>query len=333
LGSLEMQIAGRFESYSDFGETTKPKVAAVWRPLPEVLLRASLGESFLAPNLTYLYSSQSVSVTSGSLTDPLRPQDPPTQIRQFGGGNPALQPEETEVTYGGLVLQPFARRKDSLFRELSFGVDYIKFDQTNLLNRIAAQTILGNLTAFGNLVLRNPPAAGQTVGTINGVFTTWQNLSSAQYEAYDFNARWVLPRHNLGQLRVNLSATYAATYEGIGSTGAAFDGDGDYNFPLWRGNATLAWSKGNWASSVYVTYIGEYTTGGSILNGAPDVGEQWLVNPQIAYKGLGHSTLTVGVRNVFDREPPVDPSDSKLVNENVNFVEPMFIYVRWSKDW
>ncbi len=333
LGSLELQLAARFESYSDFGETTKPKVAAVWRPLPEVLLRGSFGESFLAPNLAFLYTSVSVSFTPNSLIDPLRPADPPTQIRQFGGGNPTLQPEETEVTYAGLVLQPFARSDKKLFRDLSFGVDYIKFDQTNLISRVVATQILGNLTAFGNLVVRNAPAPGETVGTISGVLTTWQNLSSAQTEAYDFNLRWVLPKTDLGQFRTDLSATYTATVEGIGSTGARFDVDGDYPFPLWRGTATLAWNKGDWAATLYANYISSYTTAGSGIGGLPDVGEQWVFSPQIAYKGLWNSTITVGARNILDKAPPVDPSDSKLVNENLNFVEPLFVYVRISKDW
>jgi iron complex outermembrane receptor protein len=332
-GSLELQLAGRFESYSDFGDTFKPKVAAVYRPLPELLVRGSFGQSFLAPNLAFLYTSQSVSFTANSLPDPLRPGDPATQIRQFGGGNPGLQPEETDVTYLGVVLQPFTNRGPALFREFSVGVDYIKFDQTNLIARLSANQILSNLAAFGNLVVRNAPAPGESTGTINGVLTTWQNLSEAEYEAYDFNVRWVLPKSmKFGQLRVDLSATYAENVSGVGSTGVPFDGDGDYSFPLWRGNATLAWNKGPWAASVYVSYIGDYTTLGSGLT-TPDVKAQTLVNPQVSYRGFGRSTITVGARNALDTTPPIDPSDSKLFNENVNHVEPLFVYVRWSKDW
>ena len=332
-GSLELQVAGRHEDYSDFGRTTKPKLAAVYRPMPELLIRGSFGESFLAPNIAYLYTSQSVSFTANTLPDPLRPNDPATQIRQFGGGNPTLKPEETEVTYAGVVLQPWARRGSPLFRELSLGVDYIKFDQTNLIARLTANIILGNVNAFGNLIVRNPPAAGETVGTINGVLTTWQNLSEAEYQAWDFNVRWVLPRsERWGQFRTDLTATYASVIEGIGATGAFFDQDGDYTTPLWRGNATIAWNKGDWSASLYATYIGSYTTAGSGLT-TPDVGDQLQFNPQIAYRGWYNSTITVGVRNVLNDAPPVDPSDSKLVNENVNLVEPAFWYVRISKDW
>jgi len=332
-GSLEVQLAARHEDYSDFGQTTKPKVAAVWRPIPEVLVRGSFGESFLAPNLAYLYTSQSVSFTANALPDPLRPGDPATQIRQFGGGNPGLQPEETKVTYGGVVLQPFTRRQGSLFRDLSFGVDYIRYEQTDLIARLTANQILGNLAAFGNLVIRNNPAPGETVGTINGVLATWQNLSTADYAAWDFNARWVLPKTRFGQFRLDLTATYAETIEGTGSTGAAFDTDGNYSFPLWRGNATIAWSHEDWSASLHTTYIGRYTTAGSGLVGLPDVGEQFQFNPQVAYRGLKGYTFTVGVRNVLNSAPPLDPSDSKLANENVNLVEPAFWYVRVSRDW
>jgi iron complex outermembrane recepter protein len=328
IGSLELQAAVRHESYSDFGETTKPKLAAVWRPLPELLLRGSFGESFLAPNLSFLYSTQSVSFTANTLADPLRPQDPRIQVRQFGGGNPNLQPEETEVTYAGIVIQPFARRKDSIFRELSFGVDYFKFEQENLINRLTAAQILAN-PAFAPLVLRNPPAPGETVGTISAVLTTWQNLSRGEYEGYDMNVRWVLPKNRYGQFRAEVSGTYIANQDITSATGVLVDLDGEYSFPQFRGTATLAWNKGDWAASLFVQHIGEYRDNFGLAR----VSSQYVVNPQVAFKGWYNSTITVGVRNVLDQDPPRDLSDSKLVNENVNHSEPMFAYVRWSKDW
>jgi outer membrane receptor protein involved in Fe transport len=333
LKSLELQLAARHEEYSDFGTTTKPKYAAVYRPIPEVLIRGSYGESFLAPNLAFLYTSQNVAFTSNTLPDPLRPNDPAMQIRQFGGGNRNLQPEETETIYGGLVLQPFARKSGHLFRELSFGIDYFDFQQSNLISRLTAAQILANLGAFGNLVLRNPPAPGETVGTISAVQTTWQNLTTGEYKGYDFNIRWVLPRTELGEFRTDLSATYLDSVEGTVATGALVDTDGNYNFPLTRGSATLAWKKNDWAASLFVTYIGKYSTAGSGRVGLPDVAQQVIYSPQVAYRGFWNSTITLGVRNVFDKAPPLDPADSKLANENVNLVEPAFWYLRWSKEW
>lgn len=333
LKQLEVQLAGRHEDYSDFGTTTKPKVAAVFRPIPEVLIRGSYGESFLAPNLAFLYTTVNVGFSSNTLPDPLRPADPAQQIRQFGGGNRNLKPEETETKYGGIVLQPFARKTGSLFRELSFGVDYFDFQQENLIARLTAAQILANTAAFGNLIVRNPAAPGETVGTISHVVTTWQNLTVGEYKGYDLNLRWVLPRNELGEFRLDVSATYLSSFEGTAATGALIDNDGNYNNPLTRGSGTLAWKKGDWAASLFVTYIGSYSTLNSGRVGLPDVGRQVVYNPQVAYKGFWHSTVTIGVRNVFDKAPPVDASDSKLANENLNLVEPAFWYVRWSKEW
>ena len=326
---IEAQLAVRHEQYSDFGETTKPKFAVVYRPAPEVLLRGSYGESFLAPNLAFIHTEQSVSFTANTVADPLRPNDPRTQIRQVGGGNRNLQPEETEVVYGGLVLQPFARRGSRLFRELSFGVDYFKYKQENLINRLTAQQILNNLSAFGGLVSRNPAAPGETVGTISSVFTTWQNLSQGEYEGYDMNVRWILPSNEWGQFRAEVSATYLKNLEFTSATGVLVDYDGEYSYPQFRGTATLAWKRKNWAASLFVHHIGEYLDNLGIAR----VSSQYVVNPQVAYQGFWGSTITVGVRNAFDKRPPLDLSDSKLVNENTNYVEPAFWYVRWNKEW
>jgi iron complex outermembrane receptor protein len=329
LRQVELQLAARHEEYSDFGNTTKPKAAIVFRPVPELLLRASYGESFLAPNLAYIHTTQSVSVTANTVADPLRPGDPRTQIRQVGGGNKDLQPEETQVIYGGIVVQPFARKSGSIFRELSFSADYFKFTQENLINRLTAQQILNDLPAFGQFILRNPAASGESVGTINSVFTTWQNLTQGEYEGYDFNVRWILPRNEWGQFRGEISGTYMYNFEQTSATGVLVDYDGEYSFPQFRGTATLAWRNRNWAASLFVHHIGEYLDNFGIAR----VSAQYVLNPQIAYQGFWDSTITMGVRNALDKRPPRDLSDSKLVNENVNYVEPAFWYLRWSKEW
>jgi iron complex outermembrane recepter protein len=326
--SLELQGAVRHEQYSDFGETTKPKLAAVFRPMPQLLLRASYGESFLAPNLAFLHTSSSTSFSANALLDPARPNDPAVQIRQFGGGNPLLQPEETEVTYAGIVVQPFAEARGSIFRELSFGVDYFDFQQTNLLRSLTAAQILAN-PAYSNLILRNPPVGGQTIGTISGVQTSWQNLGRGEYKGYDMNLRWVLPQTRYGQFRFDVSGTYIDNAESTAATGAIVDADGEYSTPQFRGTATLAWNKGDWAASLFVTYIGHYMD----LFQVGEIEAQTIFNPQIAYRGWFNSTITIGARNVLNEDPPRDLSDSKLVNENTNWVEPTFVYVRWSRDW
>ena len=234
------------------------------------------------------------------------------------------------------MLQPFARKGDRLFRELSFGVDYFRFDQENLITSLGAAAILGNLNAFGHLVVRNPPEGGQTVGTISHVISTQQNLARAEYEGIDLNVRWVFPRTDWGQFRMDLSATYQMERSFVGATGVYTDQDGNYSSPLWRGTATFAWTHGDWSASIYGTYIGEYN---QILSGLtspltrPRTPAQWVWSPQVAYRGFANSTITVGARNILNEDPPLAVGSTTGVNQGLNYVEPLFVYVRWSRDW
>lgn len=49
---VELQLAGRYDDYDDFGDTFNPKVAITVRPIDELILRASWSTSFRAPSLT-----------------------------------------------------------------------------------------------------------------------------------------------------------------------------------------------------------------------------------------------------------------------------------------
>lgn len=325
---LEVQLAARWEDYSDFGTATKPKIAAKYRILPQLLVRASYGESFLAPNLPFLFTSQGTSFSAGFLRDPLRPDLPAQQIRQRSGGNPDLLPEETEVTYGGFVVSPFTSQKDSLFESLTFNLDFFRFNQKNLIDSLDADEILGNIDLFGDLVIRQPPEAGQTIGQIDFVRTDFQNLVHAQYKGVDLGATWEHTFGAAGQFRANVSATFVDTFTQEGTEFAS-----TYNVPEWRGNGTVAWSKGDWSASMYVTYVGSYGNNPAFFDDGSKIKAQWRFNPQVAYRGLFDTTITVGARNVFDSAPPVDLSDTTLTNPALNDIEPLFWYVRLGRDF
>jgi len=49
---LDLNIAGRYDSYSDFGSTSNPKIAFTWEPSSGVSVRGNYARSFTAPALT-----------------------------------------------------------------------------------------------------------------------------------------------------------------------------------------------------------------------------------------------------------------------------------------
>ncbi|MBI3886852.1 MAG: TonB-dependent receptor, partial [Opitutae bacterium] len=103
---VEVQTAARFENYSDFGNTTKPKVGLSAKVLPWLLVRGSFSKSFKAPDLPQLFNGGTVAFTAGQVVDPRRPLDPANQAKIVTIGNRALQPETTDTYFGGLVFEP-----------------------------------------------------------------------------------------------------------------------------------------------------------------------------------------------------------------------------------
>jgi outer membrane receptor protein involved in Fe transport len=341
VGALEAQLAARYEDYSDFGTTTKPKVALAYRPNKWLMLRTSFSESFRAPDLQYLYSAGSVSFTSGAVFDPRRPDQPSAQIKTLGKGNPELQPEETKTYSVSTVIEVPVGPLKGLVLEAG----YFKFDQSSLITRDSANfTLTNELTLPAGRVVRKPltpaeAALGYTVGIIDYVSTDWYNSSKQVYEGYDFELSYQWKTARFGTFRGSAAATYIAKFERTNFsplTGAASvtDLDGTDGSALWRGNVRVGWNKGDWAASVFVNCLGEMPSS-TIVTGylTPKQDMQILVNPQVSYAGLWNTRITVGVRNVFDEAPPRYLPASQGYNAGIAIIDPRFWYVRLSREF
>ena len=55
---LEADVSGRFDHYSDFGDTFNPKVGVKWTPIPEIALRGTYSTGFRAPSFSENGSSE-----------------------------------------------------------------------------------------------------------------------------------------------------------------------------------------------------------------------------------------------------------------------------------
>jgi iron complex outermembrane receptor protein len=98
-----------------------------------------------------------------------------------------------------------------------------------------------------------------------------------------------------GGEEVDLIGTYAggvaATVLGPGSTGA---------FPKWKHNLALGWTYGPWSANLNQNYVHGYTD----TDGERRVGAWYVWGLNGAYSGFRSWTLSLGIRNLFDREPP-----------------------------
>jgi iron complex outermembrane recepter protein len=164
--SLELNASARFESYTDFGETTKPKLGVNWSPFNWMLVRASYNEGFHAPNLAQLFTGSLVRTATG-VSDNYRSAvtglttDGPSNRRSIAAGNPDLKPEESKGKSAGIVIDV------PLVKGLSFGVDYWEIRQTDI---IASSGTAAQNTARDNEALQAATAAALAAGqSINAV--------------------------------------------------------------------------------------------------------------------------------------------------------------------
>ena len=165
VDTLELTASVRHERYSDFGETTKPKVGLNWRPVRPLMIRASYNEGFTAPSLPLLNSKNqwsyagppgAVDVYRNTATN-----EGPYISRNGTSGNPDLQPVDSEGISAGFVLDvPFVRG-------LSVSADYWQIKQSNLIGSLSAAQIRNSDLLLLQSYTLQQIAAGVPVGSID----------------------------------------------------------------------------------------------------------------------------------------------------------------------
>jgi len=234
VSRLNMQLAARYEHYSDFGSITKPKLALALDVVDGVRLRGSYSEGFRAPNLEQTNASQYARLASG--IDYLRCEADLRSGRIASmsacgqntsgtsllvSGNPDLQPEQSSNTSFGLVLQPaFIPER---FGSFTFSVDRWKIRQKRIVGLLGSQTALivdylERVQGGENpLVQRDAPTqedieffAGTGIaptGRVNAINDSFINLLPQTAGGLDFAFNWSLRRTRFGRFNLMLNAT------------------------------------------------------------------------------------------------------------------------------
>ncbi|MDE2003482.1 MAG: TonB-dependent receptor [Betaproteobacteria bacterium] len=322
--TLEGDVQARYDHYSDFGGTTNPKVSLRWQPTKSVLLRSSWGTGFLAPSLYQLFTPNITGVSAAGLSDPIRCPvtgntgiDCRTQFPVLFGGNASLKPEESEQFTAGVVLEPIPGA--------SLSVDYFKINLKNAItNGLAPAVILGDLGKYGGLITRGPvdPAFPNLPGPITQILQTYLNLGGEHIQGLDIDARYRMPEYNWGRVTFEINGTYYLRYD-TQNTDGTWSGNIANEFgsavtgviPRWKHYATLTWERGPWSATVAQTFQGSYTDqNGVFVTGDPrTVGSMSLWDLSGTYTGIKNTKLTLGVKNLFDTNPPASNQASTFI--------------------
>ena len=161
--SLEVSASARYESYTDFGDTTKPKYGLNWRPASWLMVRSSYNQGFRAPNLAQLFTGTLIRTVTGS-TDTYRsavtglPTDGASNRRSVASGNRNLLPETATGKSAGVVIDvPF-------IKNLSVAIDYWEIRQKDVISSGGG---IPDDTAALQAATQAALAAGQSINAID----------------------------------------------------------------------------------------------------------------------------------------------------------------------
>ena len=314
--TLDLTAAVRYDKYSDFGNTTNPKVTLRYQPVKSMLIRSSYSTGFRAPSLYELNATPSYTNT-GTIDDPVNcpggvplPGKAPSiycdiQIQRLTGGNTDLQPEKSKNFTLGFVFEP----TDSL----AVGVDFWWIKLKDTIGALSETTVLDDEQTFGAYTHRNAngdysissfDCPGASCGYLD---LRQQNLGKTNTNGIDLSVRFRQSMGAMGRLNVSLNSTYVTKYEYQDFIGGPFNQNVGVYVGVgpvfrWQHAATATWSMGDWTVGAVGHYKSGYIDQDPTDN--PRVNAYATADAFVRWSGYKGLSLTLGVNNLSDREPP-----------------------------
>ena len=328
----EIQLAVRNEDYGEGVSTTDPKVSFEFGVGEYFGFRGSWGTSFQAPTVRQTGRSTSSQFIDdpASATGPggsfiCNDQQVTNNIGTVVEGAPGLTPQEAENLNLGVLFTTDNFRAS---------VDYFYFDYTDLIAPEAgAQAIVDAQCPNDDSspIIADPRVIRDATGQVRSVTSQFTNIGKVETSGIDVNADYSLEFGN-STIMFTARATYVDSFD-VDTDGDGtidFDGAGSRNqsnnfstMPELRANAGATWFTGNHTARLGLSHIGSYDNDQG--NNAPmDSWTVWDAMYSYSFIGLigdGDTTLSVGINNILDEDPPglaTAQSDCKISSCIVN---------------
>jgi iron complex outermembrane receptor protein len=340
LSNLDVTAAIRFDDYSDFGNTTNPKVGVKWSVVPQLVLRGTYATAFRAPGLYESGNSSSAGFTVAQ--DPVRcavtgaAADCAGQVLAINIGNKFIQPETSDTYTAGIIWEPIPGLSGSL------DYWYIKTDKQITLGSV--QAVLDNPPAFPNASVgrdnNNLPGIPNS-GTVLYVATPYQNSNNVKTDGIDLDVVWKQSLKEWGNLTTEFQWTHVLSYNQTFNNGQTYKYVGTQgNYDISSGSATpedrmnliIGWTRGAWNVTGTVRYVSDYqsipfqgaTTPDECLSaldfGSCHVSSFTTLDLSAQYTGFKSWQIFGSVINVFNRIAPFNPAAAYgNINYNYNY--------------
>jgi iron complex outermembrane receptor protein len=334
LRELTVSVAGRYDDYSDFGNTFNPKVGVTYRPLTWVKLRGSWGKSYVAPSLADAPPTEFTQI----LVVPASAFAPPPALVQNGtypaltpgqvvlgarGNSPNIEPQRAKTTSFGVEIQP------PIIPGLSVDLSYYKIDFKGV---IGLPPVGGPATAT---LYRDYPflvQASPTVAQINSLVAQSsvpvtlcaplptcvyalldirkRNLGDFKLDGLDLNAKYRRDT-GFGSLSFQVGGTYELNRDQSAASGLPFSDLLAANNTRLRLRTSVAAQIGDLLAQASWNHMAGFD-----LDPAAGLAPQQarvrafnVVNLFFRYEVKGQGAfsdleLSLNVDNVFDQDPP-----------------------------
>jgi iron complex outermembrane receptor protein len=330
LHSLTASVAGRYERYSDFGDTSNPKVSVLYVPTDSLRVRASWGTSFHAPDLQLEHSVPLAIVQSTQ--DPLSPTGSSIMLLRYGG-NLNIRPEKSSIYTLDLDLRPTVLP----------GLDLqLAGYQINYRDRIAIPTS-NTATPLSDpyaqpFITRNPSesavaailAGSQVYNEVGPGFDPAsiaaivddrnQNFSRQTASGADFIAKYHQETTfggfeysaNIAYLNMRQRYTELTPVQQLSGT--------VFNPPRVRSRVGVMWEKVGWNAAAFMNYVG--SSQDPDQTPIQEIASWTTVDFHLGYafnvqSNGGGTRLSLTLQNLTDRRPPfVNAAQSGLPGIN-----------------
>ncbi|MBY0422674.1 MAG: TonB-dependent receptor, partial [Parvularculaceae bacterium] len=342
LHSFIVSVSGRYDSYSDFGDTFNPKVGASLMPFEWFTIRGNWGTSFTAPTPLDQLGSLTNQISAFPFVAFTRPGDTPlpgSRTVAVQGSVPNLQPQTADTWSVGFDASPpvvKGLRASLAYYSVNFenilgtptpnvGIftDFPGNVTTNVAGLSAAQLTAFAALAPNGLSVINPLIASSAIVYQTVDFRTG-NFGVLRVKGLDFSANYSLPI-GVGSLDASVSGNYQLSRKQQASPTAAVADLLLFDNPKLFLQSTLGLTIDAFRASATLNHTGGFairpTTGVPVQN---RVGSFNTVNLFLGYDLAAKSgllqdvSLTVNVNNVFDTDPPLlfrnDQGDAGYAN-------------------
>ncbi|TCV94535.1 iron complex outermembrane receptor protein [Luteibacter rhizovicinus] len=348
LESLEVDLSGRFDHYSDFGNNFSPKIGFKWKPIEELAFRGTFSKGFRAPSFAENGSSAAEGFTL--YTPPADFQNQhgnsgyvqPYGLAFLTSANPNIKPERSKSYTFGILYQPIP--------QLSASLDYYAIKKTGVIAQQSSNAILDAyyaglpLPAGSSITVDGPdPAAPTALPRPLIVAAPYVNQNALKTEGIDLDLKGNFDFSENVHFTSEIQLTKILSWKLILQDGTELQFVGTHGpYQLSSGAGTPRY-RGSWANSVSfgkatVTATAYYTSGlkftvpditsgcfsTNTLTGADFPASCHMssftdVDLTGSYDFTPKLSVNASVMNIFDRKAPLDPINYAAINYNPTY--------------